>query len=323
MTMKSLPFAPTFALFGAALVAVFASCNGSASSNGGDPNALAVVDGFEVSEEHFRAEMKKRAATSTGPTDTPEMRKEVIEDLVRYRALLSRALAKDYDKDPEVVSRLQKLVVSVYEERELQKRYDAIHVTDEEVQAYFDKHKANYRRPEMVQAALIEVRLPPNADDATRQQKLARAQQALAEARKLPAEVKDFGTVAAAYSDDGSKDHGGDIGWIAKNPPSRRWGLKLVDAIFAIEKTGDFGPIVTTENGHYVIRLLARRESKGTLDQTRRGDIIRSLHRLRREEIKEAFYAKAIEKCRNVAIDMKRVNSLPLDDPKTQTDEAR
>ncbi len=170
---------------------------------------------------------------------------------------------------------------------------DTAPVSDAEVQKWYDSHKSEYRAPEMVSIEYVEIdgnAIPaaPEADEAALraryEQEKARfiePDQRLAshilirvgpgadaktwkaaeeKAAKLSAEARqpgaDFAALARANSDDpGSKDAGGDLGWVDK-------GVMVApfdEALFAM-KPGEISAPVKSDFGWHVIDL---REVKG------------------------------------------------------------
>lgn len=161
-------------------------------------------------------------------------------------------------------------------------------VSDAEIQAWYDGHKADYRAPESVSIEYIELDAsqmpaPPVADEAAlraryeeeksryteQEQRLASHilvqveegadavtwQAAEAEARQLAgqarAEGADFAALAAAHSDDvGSKASGGDLGWVSKDMMPGPFS----EALFAMQP-GKVSDPVRSDFGWHVIAL--------------------------------------------------------------------
>ena len=160
-------------------------------------------------------------------------------------------------------------------------------VTDDEVQAYFKDHAQEFVTPERVALEYVELDagkldVATSADDATLkdryekeksrfvspEQRLAShilikvpgkgspedQKQALAKAEAIAKDVKsgkDFATVAKQDSADlGSKNQGGDLGWLEKGTTDEAFE----GALFAMKK-GDISDPVLTSEGYHVIQL--------------------------------------------------------------------
>ena len=121
-----------------------------------------------------------------------------------------------------------------------------ITVSDADVEAFYKQNQARYSQPERrrVSHILIEVAAEAKADIKAKAQELAAELTKQAEARP-----KEFADLAKKYSQDsGSKDSGGDLGWIAK-------GMlvpQVESSIFSLEKGKIAGPI-ESPFGYHVI----------------------------------------------------------------------
>ncbi|HEX7130099.1 MAG TPA: SurA N-terminal domain-containing protein [Rhodanobacteraceae bacterium] len=121
--------------------------------------------------------------------------------------------------------------------------------TDEaSLKARYEKEKSRFTLPEEREAAHILVKVPPNATPA--QQKAA-----LAQAEKIDKLAKapgaDFGKLAAQYSDDlGSKNQGGELGWLQKGDTDPAFE----NALFAMQKGQISDPVLSPE-GYHIIDL--------------------------------------------------------------------
>jgi peptidyl-prolyl cis-trans isomerase D len=170
---------------------------------------------------------------------------------------------------------------------------DTAEVGDAEIKTWYESHSSNFKQPETVTLEYVEVdgsQMPvAEADEAmlrkryeqeknrfvTPEQRLvshilvavpanadAAAQKAAEEkARSLAAQARqpgaDFAALAKANSEDtGSKDSGGDLGWIEQNGAMVK---PFEDAVFA-GQAGGIGDPVKTEFGWHVIQV---REIKG------------------------------------------------------------
>jgi peptidyl-prolyl cis-trans isomerase D len=171
---------------------------------------------------------------------------------------------------------------------------DAAPVTDEEIAAYYKEHTAEFTTPERVSLEYLELdgsKLEVNAtpDDAvlkdryekeksrfvSAEQRLAShilvkvpgkgspddQKQALAKAEGIAKEAKagkDFAALARQDSDDlGSKNQGGDLGWLDKGQTDEAFET----ALFAMNKGDISGPVLTGD-GYSIIDLRDIRPGK-------------------------------------------------------------
>ncbi len=131
----------------------------------------------------------------------------------------------------------------------------------------YEKEKARFVTEEQRLASHILVKVPGNGspDD----QKAA-----LAEARALRQQIEDgadFATVAKAESDDlGSKNQGGDLGWLEKGMTDPAFD----DALFAMDKGTLSEPILSSE-GYHIIELRDVRPGSTRSFEEVRPDLVR------------------------------------------------
>ncbi|WP_395375281.1 peptidylprolyl isomerase [Marinicella sp. W31] len=248
---------------------------------------LAVVNDRSIDKDWFVEQMKLRGGLKSGQYHTVEQRQALLDFLINQEVVFAAAQAQGIDEDPAVDRLYKKAVIDRFLEQQLNPKLEAIKVSNAELQNYFDRHQEKYSRPARRRAAIIHVAVSTKADDAMRQQKRARIEEAIQHMDQLEADVMHFGELAKTYSDDrASRYQGGVIGWLI-NHASRdyRWGRQVTEALFALEKNGDVSPIIETEAGFYVVRLVsAEQVQQKQFEQVQKG--IRS--RLLQEKRKQA-----------------------------------
>ena len=127
-------------------------------------------------------------------------------------------------------------------------------VTDADVAAYYNAHKADYYVDQQVKVRHILIAAPQGADAKTDAAAKAKAQGIL---DKIHA-GGDFAALAKANSDDpGSKDSGGELGYVKANgqmvPAFQDAAMKL--------KAGETSGLVRTNFGYHIIQATARDEA--------------------------------------------------------------
>jgi len=112
----------------------------------------------------------------------------------------------------------------------------------------FEEERARFAEPEQRLASHILVRVAPGADEATRKAAEEKARRLAAEAQAPGA---DFAALARANSEDpGSRDGGGDLGWVER-------GMMVApfeEALFSMQPGEVRGP-VQTDFGWHVLQL--------------------------------------------------------------------
>lgn len=119
---------------------------------------------------------------------------------------------------------------------------------EDALKALYEKDKARFTLPEEREASHILIKVPPNATPAQQKAALAKAQQIDKLARAPNA---DFAKLAQQYSDDlGSKNQGGDLGWLQKGDTDPAFEA----ALFAMQKGQISDPVLSPE-GYHIIDL--------------------------------------------------------------------
>ncbi|MBM4242559.1 MAG: hypothetical protein FJ148_01935 [Deltaproteobacteria bacterium] len=162
---------------------------------------------------------------------------------------------------------------------------DGVEVTEERITEHYETNlEARYTQPHEVRARHILVRVPRDADEATK----AKARARIDEAKGKIDAGGDFAALAKAYSEDpGSKEKGGDLGFF---PRGRMVGA-FDEAAFAL-KPGEVSDVVESPFGFNVIKVEeVREERKKPLEEVREEVVVT----LRNESATEKARAAADE----------------------------
>ncbi len=119
----------------------------------------------------------------------------------------------------------------------------------------YEKEKTRFVSNEQREASHILIKVAGKGSPEEQKQALAKAQ----EIEKQLGEGKDFATLAKEYSDDlGSKNQGGDLGWLDKGTTDEAFE----SALFALQKKGDISAPVLGSEGYHIIELRDIRPGK-------------------------------------------------------------
>ncbi|MCL2340344.1 MAG: SurA N-terminal domain-containing protein [Proteobacteria bacterium] len=119
-------------------------------------------------------------------------------------------------------------------------------VNDEAIQAYYQEHAATYNTPEQRRARHILFRVTGEDSPETRKFKQTEAEKVLARIKA----GEDFAKLARQFSEDGSKDKGGDLGLFARGQMVQ----PFEDSVFSLKK-GEVSGIVETPFGFHIIKV--------------------------------------------------------------------
>lgn len=233
-----------------------------AEDSGTKDVVLAVIGGSKINAEDFKAEMKRRGQNLPKSFSTFLQRNALLEEMVRSEMLYASALEAGYDRKPEIVEALKRIMISRFREDMLGPEFSKIKTDDAEIEAYYRQHPEKYMTPQMVRWALIQIAIPQKASDEKKAELLKKAQDARDEALKLDPSTLSFGAVAVQYSDDqATRYRGGDTGSFTAKEGSNRWDKGVIEALFALKTPGEISPVVTAPTGFYIVKLMEKKES--------------------------------------------------------------
>jgi peptidyl-prolyl cis-trans isomerase D len=127
---------------------------------------------------------------------------------------------------------------------------------------YYEQHPDEFTHEERAQLGYVAISKLPSAEDSTEVQRDA---QALGDRARGG---EDFGQLARQYSEDGSAQSGGDLGWFGKGAM-----IPAFEAVaFALDSGQVSGPVLT-QFGYHIIRSEGKR-SKGDSTEVKAAHIL-------------------------------------------------
>lgn len=168
-------------------------------------------------------------------------KKDFLEDLILEKLLYKEALREGIDTDQDVQKLIEESKKKIIISKLIEEKAKGLDVTDEEKQAYYEANKEKFRIPERIKISHILIN-----DKATADQLLKRIN-----------DGESFEDLARQYSQDPSKQRGGDIGFVAKGDLIP----KFEEAAFALEK-GQTSDVVQTDLGYHIIRVTDKQDER-------------------------------------------------------------
>ena len=259
------------------------------ASRGPSDEVLAEVGEYTITVEDFTTEIELRSANGRVHYATMEQREALLDEMVKTETVVVAALEAGYDQDPAYQAAIRKILVGRYVEDHLQTRLQSLTVSEAEVRQEFESHRATYRRPERVKGAIIFLEVGPRASEEQVAETALRAEE-LREAAIELTEINHLGELAQKNSDDRATRYtGGVLPWLVRGAETR-WGSAVVEVLFEIEEIGGVGPVVITDDGFYVVRLVDREGPQELPYEMYAAGIRRQILQQKREAEREAFY---------------------------------
>jgi len=141
-----------------------------------------------------------------------------------------------------------------------------LQVTPDDLSAYYDQHRDEYRVPEQVNVRHILIKTPPAGPDGKEDQKTIEG--ARAKAEDVLKQVKgggDFAALAKKYSEDTTAKEGGSLGWIGRG----KTVSEFEKVAFSLPKGGT-SDLVKTTFGFHIIHVDDKQEARvKTLDEVK------------------------------------------------------
>lgn len=127
-----------------------------------------------------------------------------------------------------------------------------IKLSDKEVEEYFEKNREKFKEPENIRLRQILIKVPAYASKEQWEMGREKAKNMLAELKA----GKDFSKMAKEFSDDPSKEKGGDMGFIHQG----RLEPYIEDIAFSL-KVGEISDVIQTIYGFHIIKLEEKKEA--------------------------------------------------------------
>jgi len=204
---------------------------------------VATVNSISIPQE--RVDLRVKSIAAQGQVDTPELRKAVSDDLINIEMMSQEAVKKNLDKQPETAQMLelsrQQVLVSAF----IQDYVKTHPVPEKDLTEGYESLKKSLGNKEFsVRHILVEKE---------------------SEAKSIEAKLKKggkFDKLAETNSKDtGSKDKGGDLGWIPVGNIPNAFVKPFGDALMNLTK-GQISEPVQSQFGWHIIKLEDVRDLK-------------------------------------------------------------
>ena len=209
--------------------------------------------------------------------NSPERRREYLDNLVRFELMAAEAERRGLDELPEVQRTRKQVMIQQMMKDRFEDQIQLSDITDEEIRRYYEEHADEFNKPEQVRASHILVK------------NRAAAQRLLTQIKQQEADVNYFRRMAEEHNEDAvTRDRFGDLRFFSR-PGEGEDGETVPDAVaeaaFSIEQIGKVHPrLVQTDAGYHIVKLTGRRAALHRSLEEARRPIQNRLWRERREQ---------------------------------------
>ncbi|MGB3052794.1 MAG: peptidyl-prolyl cis-trans isomerase [Polyangiales bacterium] len=267
---------------------------------------LAQVGDRTITVGEFADRLASQSPYLRARFESPERRKEFLDNLVRFELLVYEAKRRGYEDKPEIQRARRNAMIQQMVKQEIDEPLEDLEVTDEEIRAIYDANPDEFNRPAQIRASHIFI------------ENRARAQKLLAQAKNT--DLAGFRKLAREQSqDEKTKSSGGDLQFFMADEVGSP-AKAIRDAAFTVAKVGVVYPDLVEEGGGYHIIMVTGKRAPLTRTYEQAKRAIR--HKLNRER-KDAAVAALTERLRkdiDVEIDyeaLKAIEVVAEDTPKS------
>lgn len=223
-----------------------------------------------------------------------------LENLLIYRTLAGEARELGVDKDLITKKEIQQAGDKILALKRLEMIESALKKPDftAAAQEQYQVKKAQYLIAESVSAAHVLIRLEGRSD--------ADARKLAEDVRKKAIAGEDFAGLAEKYSDDPSKaQNKGVLGTFGRGQMVK----PFEDAVFALKTPGEISPVVKTQFGYHIIRLIEKRAAVQQPFEDVKEKIIQELDEKFVSDAR-ASYISTIKNDKNIVINEDAIEAL-------------
>ncbi len=221
--------------------------------------AVAHVGNNTISAEDLKAFLSTRPRSYRRQMSGEELQKR-LDEIILEEVLFQEALRLEIDQHPDVRRRYRTMLTQKLMDEQINRKQWNREVSDEELQAYYDQHAAEFNRPAQARIADIFIGLPEDATDAQKAELQKKAEEVLAQAVALKGQRAGFGRLVRQYSTPHKLYGKGATGFFDIEGQPLGIDKQLAEATFKLDRVGSMAEqVVATPEGFHVIMLVGKR----------------------------------------------------------------
>lgn len=236
-----------------------------------------------IIEELAYQEAKKTGVTIS-EKDINKRLKEVKNGFPSEESFNKSLAANDLDLD-----KYKKLIEKELSIKKINEKLfgKPIAFSDKEVRDYFEKNRDKFKEPEKIRLRHILIKIPAFASKEEWEKGKNKAEEILSELKA----GKDFAKLAKEFSNDPSKENGGDLGFIHKGRLE-----PYVEDIAYTMKVGEISDVLQTIYGYHIIKLEEKKPPQNTQFSKIKEKLKKDLEGIAMEERKKDWIKGLREK---------------------------
>jgi peptidyl-prolyl cis-trans isomerase C len=215
-----------------------------AGKNLSDDETAAWVNGKPIAKKLIDDIISSMPPMYQSQVKTPEGMRSLLDNVIAVELVYEKADKEGFTKKPEVQEKVQNVMKQVVYAAYIEDAMKAGASDEAAMRKFYDEHKDQFATKDQVQASHILFKA--ESKDGEDPAKAKACADVLAKAKKPGA---DFGELAKKYSDDSSKDKGGDLGYFERE----RMVKPFAEAAFAM-KVGEISACVKSPFGYHIIK---------------------------------------------------------------------
>jgi parvulin-like peptidyl-prolyl isomerase len=187
--------------------------------------------------------------------------KKRLEELIVSELLYQEAMRRRMHLEPNIRWAIQQMLAQRLLEEKVNRPVRERRITDKELEAYYNEHITEFRRPRQVRLADIFIAIDSRASSAERLADKKKADEALTMALALGGDIPGFSELVKKHSDAPQNCRKPDTGFF--DIQGRPMGLdpNIVQEAFRLGKVGQVcDHIVETADGYHIIMLTGKRK---------------------------------------------------------------
>ncbi|HTE51565.1 MAG TPA: peptidyl-prolyl cis-trans isomerase [Kofleriaceae bacterium] len=238
---------------------------------------LATVDDVVITVKQLQDSINRQSPYIRARYASREQKRIFLDNMIRFEVLASEAVRRGLDRDPEVVQTMKSAMITKLLKAELAAGIKPEDIPEADLRAFFAANPARFNKAEEVRVSAIVLAKQKQADDVA---VLARGEQGQSN--------KGFRDLVSRFSTDAeSRLRGGDLRYFERD--STEVPKPVIEAAFALGKTGDVAGPIAAGKSFYIIKQTGRRGAVSKAFDRVKREIQNELYKQRREGAQRKF----------------------------------